>query len=328
MTGSVAIIGGGQIGYAAASAFASEGWDVTLHARSMPDWHDASLAHFRPYLLGEDTAPAADVIVDTIAYDGEDIDRYDPDRVDRLIVISSASVYCDDKGRTLDEAAQNGFPQFDGPITEDQSTVAPGPDTYSTRKIRMEQRASELFGDRATILRPCAIHGPWSRHPREWWFVKRMIDGRRRIPLALEGKSQFQTTAARMIGAFSAFAARHAQGGVFNLGDADSPSVLEIGEAIAHHMGVEAEFVGLSRDADPFLGRTPWSVPAPFVISSKKALATGFVEDDAYIMRPEANDWLVAHNPSNWRAAFPQLAAYPWDLFGYAAEDAALGELG
>lgn len=326
---SIAIIGAGQIGFAVAAEFRLMDWNVTVHARSKPPWHDRDMAEFQPYELGDGPAPLADVVVDTIAYDAGDIDRYDPDEVERLIVISSASVYCDDQGRTLDEAAQNGFPEFDGPITEKQSTVAPGPQTYSTRKVRMEQRAIELFGDRATILRPCAIYGPYSRHPREWWFVKRMLDGRARIPLAFGGASQFQTTAASSIARFVSHSAENSVGGTFNIADATAPSVLEIGEAIASLLGRGCEFLvpdGAPRDG---VGQTPWSVPRPMIIDGMKAANEANLAAVTY--GAEARDsvqWLRDLNPADWRAAFPQLAAYPWELFDYAAEDAMPGKIG
>ena len=104
--------------------------------------------------------------------------------VGTLIVISSASVYRDAEGRSLDEAASGGFPDLPVPIGEDQPTVSPGPQTYSTRKAALEQALLENSRRPVTILRPCAIHGEGSRHPREWWFVKRILDGRREVPLA------------------------------------------------------------------------------------------------------------------------------------------------
>jgi hypothetical protein len=52
-----------------------------------------------------------------------------------------------------------------------------------------------------TILRPCAIHGTHSSDPREWWFVKRMLDGRPFIPSAYEGKSSIHTGAVANIAA-------------------------------------------------------------------------------------------------------------------------------
>jgi len=103
----------------------------------------------------------------------------------------------------LDEASENGFPGLPDPIIEEQMTVRPPP-TYCTHKLRMGRAATERYGRRATILRPCVVYGPVSRHPREWWFVKRIKDGRRVIPTAFEGKSTFHTIPARSIGSLAA----------------------------------------------------------------------------------------------------------------------------
>ena len=176
-------------------------------------------------------------VVDTIAYDEGDVARYDPDKVGRLITISSASVYVDYGGRSLEKSAENGYPDFGFGVTEEQVTVAPGPQSYSTRKIRMERAASELFERNASIIRPGAVYGPWSRHPREWWFVKRLKDRRRIIPLAFEGASQFHTTDARSIGELALFLAEEDRGGIYNCADIDAPSVREMGKIIANAFG-------------------------------------------------------------------------------------------
>ncbi|MFU7529606.1 hypothetical protein [Qipengyuania sp. ASV99] len=244
MARTVAIIGAGQIGVAAAYAFFGAGWDITIHSRTRPQWQEFA-REWREYVAGSDPAPVADVVLDTIAFDAEDMERYDPGEVGRLVVISSASVYCDDMGRTLDEGPLKGYPEFEGKITEAQATVAPGPESYSTRKRRMENRALDLFGDRATILRPCAIYGKWSRHPREWWFVKRVLDGRGRIPLIFNGSSRFQTTDVEQIAWTAVEAARRDVGGVFNVADTDSPSVIEIGRAIADFLEREVDFISV-----------------------------------------------------------------------------------
>lgn len=323
MARSVAIVGAGQIGYALACAFGEGGWDVTIHARTEPKWHERSRWRFEQYLAGESGAPCAEAIVDTIAFDAPDVARYDPDKVGRLTVISSASVYADCHGRTLDEAAQDGFPEFGGPICEQQSTVAPGPESYSTRKLRMENRALELFGDRATILRPCAIYGAWSRHPREWWFVKRMLDGRERIPLIHGGRSRFQTTNAKDIGAFALHAAEREIGGIFNIADDGCPTVKDIGAALAQFLDYTPRWVPI--DGTGLIGRTPWSVEQPFMVSNAKMKATGFGSPSTYGTGARAAaQWLLDLAPTDWRAAFPQLAAYPWDLFDYHSEDAYL----
>ncbi|MEO0590271.1 MAG: reductase [Pseudomonadota bacterium] len=328
MARSIAIIGAGQIGLEVAlSAFAA-GWRITICSRTRPAWSEF-YDEWRPYTAPEDEPVQADFVVDTIAFDAADIERYDPKAIERLIVISSASVYRDAQGRTLDEATANGWPEFGGPIREDNPTVAPGPETYSTRKMRMERAAQDRFGERATLLRPCAIYGRHSRHPREWWFVKRLLDGRTRIPLTLGGRSRFQTTWAHTIGLAATQAFEQELGGVYNVADRDAPNVLEIGEAILeamrdHPQCKEARFEPIE-DAG-LIGRTPWSVGQPMVVSGAKlesAVAErfdGMSELYARAVQPTVR-WLCECNPAHWRTAFPQLAAYPWDLFDYATED-------
>lgn len=324
MARSVSIVGAGQIAYEMVAAFSND-WHVTLHARSEPQWLGAMPCPFVSFVREEDEPPSGDCVIDTIAFDEGDVSGYNPDRVGRLIAISSASVYCDGDGRTLDEAATCGFPQFDGPITEGQPTVAPGPDIYSTRKIRMETAARAQFGERATILRPCAIYGLWSRHPREYWFVKRLLDGRKRIPVMHPEVSRFQTTNARDIAELALGMASAEIGGTFNIADENGPSVADIARDICKFTGRHAELVEVPADKDSTIGRTPWSVPRPFLMDGSKARAACGRAGSTYW--PDARDaveWLVENNPDNWRSIFPQLASYPWDQFDYAAEDAFL----
>lgn len=329
MSKTVAIIGAGQIGLLASFIFSAGGFKPTVYARSTPPLGYPEPERFHRYIAGENDPPSADVVFDTIAFDALDVERYDPDTVGQLIVVSSASVYCDESGKTLDEAAVNGFPDFPEPITEEQATVAPGPETYSTRKVRMERRALELFGKRAAVLRPCAIHGMWSRHPREWWFVKRLLDGRSRIPLIHSGSSQFQTTDARAIGGLALQIASGGHGGICNVADADAPSVLQIGTYISAWMEKPVEFLPIEGIAPDFVGRTPWSVPKPFVVSTRRQkLISERSQVEPYGHgAPDSVEWLADLNPADWRAAFPQLAAYPWDLFDYEAEDRFLATL-
>ena len=324
-SGSVAIVGAGQIGHAAWCAFRASGQDVRVLARSLPTWLKDHETDFSSYVAGRDPIPAAAAVFDTIAFDAEDVARYDPAQIGRLVVVSSSSVYRDAKGRTLDEAVANGFPDFEGPIDESQPTVAPSGDTYSTRKVRMEQALQTRFGARATILRPAAVYGPFSRHPREWWFVKRLLDGRGNIPLALDGRSRFQTSSAESIGQAAVAAIRLDCGGIFNIADIASPTVLEIGETIAKIMDRPARFVPLEGIPPDRVGSTPWSVPRPFVLDGSKARRELGLTETAYnVAAPDAVRWLADTAPRDWQAAFPQLAAYPWQLFDYAAEDAYL----
>src|SRR5258706_831890 len=194
------IIGGsGQIGQAVARALSAAGWAVTA-AQKRPDRFPSdidaraiALDREEPGALARAAHAGFDAVVDTVAYDDGHARQLleVAGGIGTFVVISSGSVYRDGAGRTLDEAASSGFPRFPVPIGEDQPTVAPGPATYSTRKAALEQALLQSAGPPVTILRPFALHGPGSTHPREWWFAKRILDGRPRIRLAFGGQGRF-----------------------------------------------------------------------------------------------------------------------------------------
>lgn len=323
------IVGGtGQIGLATGRRLAGEAWDVTVVSRratTLPDGcrhveADARDADRLSAVIGSDT----DVLLSCVAFDTVDAEYLAQAgrEAGRIVVISSASVYRDAEGRTLDEASENGFPAFPLPLTEESPTVAPGPDTYSTRKVAMEKALLAEASCQVTILRPCAIHGPNSKHAREWWFVKRFLDRRSAIPLAYRGQSRFQTTSVAAI----ADAILRAEAGdlpvIANVSDADSPTVAEIGQAIMDVMNVRAELIGLP-DAPtypPTLGATPWSIPRPMVCSAAAKAELPYGQSVEPAVR-----WLVdAIRSENWRGCLTQLAAYPNDHFDYQADKRAL----
>jgi nucleoside-diphosphate-sugar epimerase len=331
MPGHAIIIGAGQIGIACARHFADQGWHAKLVGRSPVDAGlpaiDFAIADRSDFTqLQQAVGAGADVLIDTIAFDGNDSGQLVrlKDRLGAIAAISSASVYCDSKGRTLDEASVTGFPSGMDGLTETHATVEAGPQTYSTRKVEMESALVEGVENKAIIVRPCAIHGPHSRHPREWWFVKRIMDGRRQIPLIGAGSSQFQTTSVTSIARLLFDLAILGGRGFYNCADSDSPTVKQIGAAIAAAMDAEVEFFDVAANKES-AGRTPWSVPKPFTTSNAKAERDGVGKFERYADEADsAIEWLAQIETADWRDRFPQLAAYPWDLFNYAAEDAML----
>lgn len=77
------------------------------------------------------------------------------------------------------------------------------------------------------------------------------------------------------------------------------------------------------------VGWSPWSVPVPFLLSTDAALALGYRPATDYAQAVGLScDWLRQHDVETWQTAFPVLAAYPIQLFDYAAEDAFLKMLG
>lgn len=322
------IVGGtGQIGLDAAKRLAAEGWDVTIASRKQIE-HSGSWSHVafdanRKDGLQTIINGSYDLILSCIAFDAADaqelikVQSY----VGRIIVISSVSVCCDRNGRTLDEARESGFPDFPNGFSETCETVSPGPETYSTRKISMEQFLIKNAKVPITILRPSAVHGPYSTHAREWWFVKRLLDGRKQIPLAFNGKSRMGTTSVNAISEAVIQATDGKLPTLVNVRDADSPSVYEIGNIIMSHMQRETELICLPDDGYPAkYGVTPWSLPKPYVCN---AIAT---HDQTYSETVgKAIDWLVRSvSTENWKNKLPHLAGYPYDHFDYANDDEAL----
>ena len=336
------ILGGtGQVGMAVASAFLAAGWRVTItHRGSRPTPRDLVAQGLSTIVLDRDHPGAlasalgdgADVLVDTTAYDrnhGSQLIAVQGS-VGRLIVVSSASVYQDDLGRTLDEAMQNGFPELPDPIPETHPTVDPGPVTYSTRKVALERCLLQDAAVPVTVLRPCAIHGRYSRHPREWWVVKRVLDGRPNIPLAYGGRSRFQTTAAVNIAAVILAAVDAPGSHVLNVADPDTPTVTEIVAAITRHLGYTGCIVGVDDPSyPPSIGRTPWSVPKPFVVDTSAARVLGYSPATTYAdaVRVVCDGLVSEAGQGRWQDRYPVLASYPRDLFDYAAEDAWLASL-
>jgi nucleoside-diphosphate-sugar epimerase len=334
------IIGGtGQIGRAIALRFRAAGWDVTISHRGQRGI-PAALAESGTKFVMLDRGQlgallsalrqGADAVIDTVAYDETHAAQLlsIQGNVGAIAVMSSISVYCDYQGRTLDEASADSIPMMPVPIPETHPTTQPGPATYSTRKVALEQN---LLGNAVvpvTILRPGAIYGPGALHPREWWFVKRILDGRRQIPLAFEGQSLFTSISVTNLAAMTLMAIETPGTRILNAVDPDTPTVYERGVAIAAHMGAECEFVRLpTQPGGSGVGFTPWSVRAPFVADDSAARLLGYVPVETYAQGVVPMiDWLVETQArGDWREHFPEIAQY--DPFDYAAEDKLLSRI-
>ncbi|WP_327398416.1 NAD(P)H-binding protein [Streptomyces phaeochromogenes] len=327
----------GQIGRVAVGALATDGWEVTAVSRgggrdeSWPDGVRTARAD-----RADDSALAAavgdgcDVLVDMVAYGPEHARQLTnlAGRVGSAVVVSSLSVYEDDKGRNFDTQEQpDGFPEYPVPLSEDQRTIAPGETSYSTRKAGLEREllaaADELP---TTLLRAGAIHGPHCRTPRELYFVKRNLDGRRRRVLAYGGKSRFHPASVHNIAELVRLAARKPGARALNAVDPDAPTVAEIAVAVDAVMGVETESVLVDGPAPAeTVGDTPWSVPHPVVCdmaAAERELGYRAVVRYAETL-PDTVAWIERQLAGrDWREAYPKMFQNYGDLFDYAAEDA------
>ncbi len=240
--------------------------------------------------------------------------------VGSLVVISTASVYADDEGRAFDGEGGDP-PQLPVPILETQRTAEPGDATYSTQKAELEQTLLEGPLP-STLIRACAIHGPGAKNPRELFFVKRAVDGRRRVALAWNGESRFNTASVANLAELIRLAAAQPGDRVLNGGDPDPPSTLEICHAIGDALDYEFEPVLLP--ADEF--GNPWGAPRlPLVVSMEAAeRELGYRPVTTY---PEAVKetcaWLVGELESgrSWEGSYIE------ETLDYAAEDEAIASL-
>ena len=321
------LIGGtGLIGRAAARALAEDGWDVVAVSRSgtLPE----GLAQLGVESVAADRADdtqlraalasGADVVYDSVAMrreHGEQLNGLDG-LVGSLVVISTASVYADDEGRAFDGEGGE-LPRLPVPILETQRTAEPGDATYSTQKAELEQTL--LQGPLpATLIRACAVYGPGAKNPRELFFVKRAVDGRRRVALAWNGESRFNTVSVANLAELIRLAAAQPGDRILNGGDPDPPSTLEICLAIGN--ALEYEFEPVLLPADEF--GNPWGVPFPLIVSMEAAeRQLGYRPVTTY---PEAVKetcaWLVGEleQGRSWEGSYIESS------LDYAAEDEVL----
>jgi nucleoside-diphosphate-sugar epimerase len=321
---SVLVLGGtGMVGRALVRRFLEAGWEVAVGARNPVETEGRFVAVDRT----EDAQLAAalgdgvDVLVDVVAYTAEDGRRLVRlgDRVGSVVAISSLAVYADGEGRSLD-TQETGFPRFPVPLTERQPTVAPGDETYAARKVALERVLLES-PLRATVVRPGAIHGPGAVLPRELYFTKRALDGRRAVVLAHRGETRFHTTSVANLAELVWLAAERPGTRVVNCGDPSPPTGVEIARACAAALDVEWAEVLLPGAAVEGVGDTPWSVPASVVVSMAEAeleLRYRPVTTYAAAVR-ETVRWLVESRP--------EPTSYLASMFDYAREDAFLAGL-
>jgi nucleoside-diphosphate-sugar epimerase len=332
------IVGGtGTIGRAASRRLLAAGWHVVVTGRDpahLPA--DISAAGGKFVAVDRDDSDqllaalgdGADLLVDCICYTADHARRLLPlaREAGSTVMISSKAVYVDDAGNHSNSATA---PQFDGPIRETQPTVAPGDADYMTRegyganKVAAEQVLLDS-GLPVTVLRPSKVHGAGARRPREWIFVKRVLDERRAVFLANRGAGVDHPTAAANIAALIEVVAAKPGRRILNSADPDAPSALEISRTIARQLDHVWDEVLLDDGAPETLGRHPWDAPHPIVLDMTAAMELGYtpVGDYATTVADEV-EWLVsAARGGEGAGNLPGLEdAFFGPMLDYAAED-------
>jgi nucleoside-diphosphate-sugar epimerase len=327
------ILGGtGAIGRAVAWRLLPSDWQVDLAARRpgrMPAELAEAGARFLPVerddpaALGKALGSGADLLVDCVCFTAAQASALLPlaRAAGSTVLVSSKAVYVDAAGN---HSNSDEPPCYDGPIRESQPTVAAGNGDYDSRegygrnKVAAEQVALDS-GLPVTVLRPSKIHGAGAVRPREWVFVKRVLDRRPAVFLARRGSGVDHTTAAANLAALVEVVAAKPGARILNSADPDAPSAREIASTIARRLGHEWEEVLLDADADEGLGRTPWDAVHPIVLDTTAATELGYEPAGDYEATvAEEVDWLVAA-PRELDDGFFE------PYLDYAAEDRRLG---
>lgn len=278
----------------------------------------------------KDLGEPVDALIDPTSYDADSAEDLlgAEAQVGAYVVLSSSSVYADEEGRSLDEARETGFPNLPVGISEDTATVAPGPATYSTRKVAMEHRLQQASRP-VIILRPCAVYGRMARALREAWVLKRVFDDRPLIPLARNGESVFHTSSCEGIASLIAQVLESPFSATLNVADPTPLRVLDIVRALeaAIDQPIPLHFIDGVRD--DFVGSTPWSVPQPYVLDVSRARATGWDGGPDYsdAIRDVCH-WATSVTARvSWDEVFPLSDIYGMNVFNYTAEDRFFAEI-
>ncbi|MGY3910009.1 NAD-dependent epimerase/dehydratase family protein [Aeromonas piscicola] len=209
------IIGGtGFLGRHLTSLALDWGHEVTLFNRGHrqhPDWRDlVQLTGDRDkdlnVLHGE--GPGWDLVIDTCCYRPEQAASLSAallGRCERLIFISTISVYRDFAQRGMDESA---------PLHETGAEETPT--DYGPLKVLCEAEYRARWGERLCILRPGVLCGPFDPTGRLAWWVKRIQQGGPWL-LPGEGQDRLQYLDVRDCAEFVLRAAEQQLGGIFNL---------------------------------------------------------------------------------------------------------------
>jgi nucleoside-diphosphate-sugar epimerase len=244
----------------------------------------------------------------------------------RIVALSSGDVYRA-YGRLL--GTEPGPPEpvpldEEAPLRETcfpyrQAAAGPTDWTFHYEKILAERAVMASGPLRSTVLRLPAVYGPGDPYRRLRPYIKRMDDGRPAILLE-RAQAAWRWTHGYVEDVAHAIALavtdERAAGRVYNIGEAETPTVAGRVREIAEIVGWGGAVVPLNADRLPAHLRAPYQTQQDLVVdSSRIRKELGFTESRS---REES-----LRRTIDWERANPAPAGDP-GATEYAAEDAAL----
>jgi nucleoside-diphosphate-sugar epimerase len=319
------------------------GWEVDLTGRN-PLRFDAAITSMGARYVQSDRhdvdelvrvlGDGADLIVDCVCYTAGDATQLVALAKDAgsTVMVSSKAVYVDTNGKHSNSL---GGPDFDAPIRESQRTMDPShfdvnsAESYGANKVAAELTILES-GLPISIVRPSKIHGVGARRPREWFFVKRILD-HRPLLLANQGESVESLTSSVNLAELILVLAAKPGSRILNAADPDTPNVKTMASIIASQLHHEWSELLLLPEASSGLGRSPWDTSVPVILDTSAALELGYrpVGDYSSTVREEI-DWLadIAFGGNGVRLSADFDNEFFEGLFEYDKEDAFLAARG
>ncbi|MDH4209298.1 MAG: NAD-dependent epimerase/dehydratase family protein [Anaerolineae bacterium] len=198
-----------------------------------------------------------DVVIDMMANDDSDVraivDAF-TGRLQRYICISSFEVY------EAFEAAWKHIPSLqavpipeDAPKRKDIHLYGEGP-RYDKILVERETSLAHERGDfPTTILRWPALYGPRDETPREWYYVKQALDGRKWIAVPAGGQALYARGYFENMAHTAALAAESeaASGQAYNCADTLALSLRQIVQMIGEILDHKWEITPVPRELMP-----------------------------------------------------------------------------